>query len=158
VKVRHRDRHERDSLLFRVLRQHLADQFLCDFGGLLARILAKSFMPSPNASLFRCPNCNALYQVVRAKAGPKAVDLETACGICGGVFVVREGLFVLKYFLLQLPNNPGRLLDHKAATHRVGERAPRGATVRIDVRKGAAMVMTTWPRLSRCRGSVWLFS
>jgi predicted Zn finger-like uncharacterized protein len=49
-------------------------------------------MPSTNApSFFRCPNCNALYQVVRAKAGPETVDLEAACGICNGALVAREG-------------------------------------------------------------------
>jgi hypothetical protein len=52
-------------------------------------------MPNPNAPpFFRCPNCNALYQVVRAKAGPETVDLE-ACGLCGGALVAREGQFVL---------------------------------------------------------------
>jgi predicted Zn finger-like uncharacterized protein len=59
-------------------------------------------MPNPNAPpFFRCPNCNALYQVVRAKAGPETVDLEAACGICGGALVAREGHFVLKYYLLR---------------------------------------------------------
>jgi hypothetical protein len=50
---------------------------------------------------FRCPNCNALYQVVRAKAGPEIVDFEGACGLCGGALVAREGQFVLKYYLLR---------------------------------------------------------
>jgi hypothetical protein len=50
---------------------------------------------------FRCPNCNALYQVVRAKAGPETVDLEAASGMCGEALVAREGQFVLKYYLLR---------------------------------------------------------
>jgi hypothetical protein len=59
-------------------------------------------MPNPNAPpFFRCPNCNALYQVVRANAGPETVDLEAACGLCGGALAAREGQFVLKYFLLR---------------------------------------------------------
>ena len=74
--------------------------------GLLATELGKKlmrvFMPSPNAPpFFRCPNCNALYQVVSAKAGPETANLEAACGICNSPFVAREGQFVLKYFLLR---------------------------------------------------------
>jgi hypothetical protein len=74
--------------------------------GLLATELGKKLirmlMPSPNAPPFyRCPNCKALYQVVRTKGGPETVNLEAACGICKGPFVAREGQFVLKYFLLR---------------------------------------------------------
>jgi hypothetical protein len=59
-------------------------------------------MPSPNAPpLFRCPSCNALYQVVKAEAGPETVALEIACRVCSRPLVAREGQFVLKYFLLR---------------------------------------------------------
>ena len=59
-------------------------------------------MPSPNPPpFFRCPSCKALYQVVKAEAGPETVDLEVACSICSGPLVAREGQFVLKYFLLR---------------------------------------------------------
>src|SRR5271155_594708 len=50
---------------------------------------------------FNCPNCNALYQVVKAEAGPETVDREITCRACGGPLVGREGNFVLKYFLLR---------------------------------------------------------
>jgi hypothetical protein len=54
--------------------------------------MLRALMPNPNKSpLFRCPNCNALYQVVRAKVGPETVDLKTACCICSGPLVTREG-------------------------------------------------------------------
>jgi hypothetical protein len=59
-------------------------------------------MPSPNATpLFRCPSCNALYQVVKAEAGPETVALEIACSVCSGPVVAREGQFIIKYFLLR---------------------------------------------------------
>jgi hypothetical protein len=65
-------------------------------------VAAASFMPSPNATpLFRCPSCNALYQVVKAEAGPETVALEIACRVCSRPLVAREGQFVLKYFLLR---------------------------------------------------------
>ena len=33
---------------------------------------------------FRCPKCNALYQLVRGKAGPETTSGgETACQVCG---------------------------------------------------------------------------
>ena len=50
---------------------------------------------------FRCPSCKALYQVVKAEAGPETVDVEVACSICRGPLGAREGQFVLKYFLLR---------------------------------------------------------
>jgi predicted Zn finger-like uncharacterized protein len=48
-----------------------------------------------------CPNCNALYQVVKVEAGPKTADQEIACGVCGAPLAGREGEFVLKYFFLR---------------------------------------------------------
>src|SRR5215475_6227458 len=30
-----------------------------------------------------CPNCNALYQLVKVEAGPKTEDREIACPVCG---------------------------------------------------------------------------
>ena len=50
---------------------------------------------------FKCPNCEALYQVIRAEAGPESADGEIACRVCGGPLAGREGEFVLKYFLLR---------------------------------------------------------
>jgi hypothetical protein len=59
-------------------------------------------MPSPNPPpFFRCPSCNALYQLVKAEAGPETVALEIACSVCSRPLVAREGQFVLKYFLLR---------------------------------------------------------
>jgi hypothetical protein len=59
-------------------------------------------MPDPNSvPLVHCSNCQALYQVVKAQAGPETVDLEIACRVCNGPLTAREGQFVLKYFLLR---------------------------------------------------------
>jgi len=48
---------------------------------------------------FTCPNCNALYEVVRQEAGPETADREVTCRACDSPFLAREGRFVLKYFL-----------------------------------------------------------
>jgi hypothetical protein len=61
---------------------------------------------------FNCPNCSALYQVVRQEAGPETVDRETTCRSCGGPLPGREGKFVLKYFLLR---KAGRIQKWKRA-------------------------------------------
>jgi hypothetical protein len=59
-------------------------------------------MPDPNAvPLFRRKSCFALYQIVKAPAGPETVDLGIACRVCSGPLAAREGQFVLKYFLLR---------------------------------------------------------
>ena len=31
---------------------------------------------------FKCPNCDTLYQVVKAEAGPKTSDREIECLVC----------------------------------------------------------------------------
>jgi hypothetical protein len=48
-----------------------------------------------------CPNCNALYQIIKVEAGPETADLAVVCRICGAPFPGREDGLVLKYFLLR---------------------------------------------------------
>jgi hypothetical protein len=50
---------------------------------------------------FKCPNCKALYQVIKVEAGPETADREINCQVCDRPLVGREGKFVLKYFLLR---------------------------------------------------------
>ena len=50
---------------------------------------------------FKCAHCDALYQVIKSKAGPETVDSETNCRICGRPLAGRDGEFVLQYFLLR---------------------------------------------------------
>ena len=71
---------------------------------------------------FNCPNCNALYQIVKVEAGPETVDRQVTCRACGCPFPGREGKFVIKYFLLR---NAGRIQKWKRPRYRA-ERAPRG--------------------------------
>ena len=51
--------------------------------------------------LFTCPNCKALYQLIKVEAGLETADTKIRCQVCGGPLVGREGKFVLKYFLLR---------------------------------------------------------
>jgi predicted Zn finger-like uncharacterized protein len=50
---------------------------------------------------FTCPNCQALYQIVKVEAGPETALREVTCLSCGGPLLAREGKFILKYFLLR---------------------------------------------------------
>jgi hypothetical protein len=50
---------------------------------------------------FHCPNCNALYQVVKVEAGPETGYRAITCRACGAPLPPREGKFVVKYFLLR---------------------------------------------------------
>ena len=50
---------------------------------------------------FTCPNCKALYHIVKVEAGPETVFQEVPCRVCAEQFVGREGNCVLKYFLLR---------------------------------------------------------
>jgi hypothetical protein len=78
---------------------------------------------------FHCPNCNALYQVVRVEAGPETTYRAITCRSCGAPFPSREGRFVIKYFLLR---NGGRTQKWKRP-HRYKHR--RG--IEIFTRLGA---------------------
>jgi hypothetical protein len=55
----------------------------------------------PRGASFTCPNCHALYDLVKVEAGPETTLRELTCLSCGGPFAAREGKFVLKYFLLR---------------------------------------------------------
>ena len=49
---------------------------------------------------FVCPNCDALYKLVKVEAGPETVVREVACRSCEAPLSGTEGKFILKYFLL----------------------------------------------------------
>ena len=63
-------------------------------------------MPSPPVFMRNCPNCDAMYQVLKAEAGPETDSRQIACRVCGGPLVSREGKTVLKYFLLRSATRP----------------------------------------------------
>jgi hypothetical protein len=64
-----------------------------------ARVMAGGRPPSSNS--FTCPNCKALYHIVKVEAGSETVHQEVPCRVCAAPLVGREGNFVLKYFLLR---------------------------------------------------------
>ncbi len=53
-------------------------------------------MARKNTAHFNCPNCNALYHLIKAEAGSETVDREITCRASGGPLPGREGNFVLK--------------------------------------------------------------
>jgi hypothetical protein len=89
----------------------------------IKKISVGAFMTTGRPT-FNCPNCNALYQIVKVEAGPETVDRQVTCRACGGPLPGREGKFVIKYFLLR---NAGRIQKWKRPRYRA-ERAPRGPT------------------------------
>lgn len=56
---------------------------------------------------FKCPNCDALYQIVRVEAAP-ANDRKITCLNCGGTLTGRDGQFILKYFRSRLSGHGHR--------------------------------------------------
>jgi hypothetical protein len=58
-------------------------------------------MPKSEAVHFNCPNCDALYDLVRVEAESVKTDHELACLTCGAPLQGRDGRFVLKYLLLE---------------------------------------------------------
>ena len=61
-------------------------------------------MSDPLSVPFECPNCGAKYEIVRAEVPPQpTADREVRCVSCGGSLRARQGMFVLKYFLVERP-------------------------------------------------------
>jgi hypothetical protein len=79
-------------------------------------------MAADELSSFHCPNCDALYQVVKVDAGPETVAREITCRCCETPLIGREGNLVVKYFL-----------------QRKAERVQKGAT-RQPIRRRAKTV------------------
>jgi hypothetical protein len=68
----------------------------CSSAGIWGRAMSRRAF-----SAFTCPNCKALYEVVKVEAGPETADREITCQVCGSPLVGREAKLVLKYFLLR---------------------------------------------------------
>ena len=65
--------------------------------------MPESAMPEMSEiSSFQCPQCDAIYQVVRVEAEPTS-DREINCPVCRTPLRSRDGRFVLKYFLMRPP-------------------------------------------------------
>jgi hypothetical protein len=62
-------------------------------------------MSNPLSVPFKCPNCEARYEVVRIEEPPRSTDREVTCLSCGGPLHGREGRFLLKYFLTDRPKH-----------------------------------------------------
>jgi predicted RNA-binding Zn-ribbon protein involved in translation (DUF1610 family) len=67
-------------------------------------------MTKPAASPFYCPDCKTKYQIVRMESPSIGVDDKIACISCGEPLSGREGAFILKYFLVNRP-------EEKQASH-----------------------------------------
>ena len=75
--------------------------------------------------LFKCPNCGAVYQVVKAEAGPETSDGPVACRICGAPLAGRDGPFVPQIFSFADPwAAPQRLTPVLSRAYRT-RRLPR---------------------------------
>lgn len=70
----------------------------------------------PETSSFQCPQCDAVYEVVRVEAdsADSAEDREINCPACHAPLRSRDGRFFLKYFLLGLPKRPRLHAGHAA--------------------------------------------
>ena len=65
-------------------------------------------MASKHAEAFNCPTCNGRYKLVRAEADSESSNGQIECRYCGGPLPGREGPFVLKYFVADIPRQQAR--------------------------------------------------
>jgi hypothetical protein len=72
-------------------------------------------MRAGHPPMYHCPNCDALYQIVRVEAAPETSFREITCRDCDAPFPAREGKFTLKYFMLRKAAHRQRWGLHKAS-------------------------------------------
>jgi hypothetical protein len=82
--------------------RHALPAFIRRFHSTTRVAIAQAMSGSENK--FRCPTCEAKYEVVRAEAPPRpTTDREITCLCCGRPLHGCEGKFILKYFLVERP-------------------------------------------------------
>jgi hypothetical protein len=67
-------------------------------------------MTSDAESSFKCPTCDALYQVVKINAGQEAIGRETTCQVCGAQFPAQQGKLISNIYIAESwpsPKNGG---------------------------------------------------
>jgi predicted Zn finger-like uncharacterized protein len=75
---------------------------------------------------FKCPNCNALYHIVKVEVGPESADREITCRSCGASLQAREGKFTFKYFLLRKSGRRQKRKKTRASNDRASHRTDEG--------------------------------
>ena len=65
-------------------------------------------MPKTSPVRFDCPNCGAKYKLVMIEADATQ-DCEIACLSCDGPLNGREGIFALKYLMVDRPRNQAEM-------------------------------------------------
>jgi hypothetical protein len=101
---------------------------------------------------FSCPNCQALYQIVKVEAGPESVSDEVPCRVCGAPLAGREGKFVLKYFLLREATRVWRSVSDKQLkrdSHGKNERLQNGELRRSGDRRKRGGLLPSIGRVPR---------
>jgi DNA-directed RNA polymerase subunit RPC12/RpoP len=69
-------------------------------------------MPKLSPARFDCPKCGAKYKLVKVEADPTqdpTQDREISCRSCGGPLDGREGIFALKYFMVERPRTQAEM-------------------------------------------------
>jgi hypothetical protein len=92
---------------------------------------------------FNCPNCNALYRLIKAEAGPETLDGEISCRVCGAPLPGRDGSFVLKYFLLRKAARPD-LRDGQAPSGQSRLRLPAVDRLADTSARHCSAAVTVW--------------
>ena len=67
-------------------------------------------MATAQALRFNCPNCDALYQLIRIETDSvtATADRQIECLACGAPLQGRDGRYLLKYFLLDSSQRVGK--------------------------------------------------
>ena len=102
----------------------------------------------PAFNSFTCPNCQALYQVVRVEAGPETNNREITCSVCDAPLLGRKGKFVLKYFLLRKAIRSRRGAQLLRSFRSVRERAERFPFAHQHQKMWNGTACSVWDRAS----------
>ena len=58
-------------------------------------------LTSDAQSSFKCPTCDALYQVVKMNAGQEAIGRETTCQVFGAQFPAQQGKLISNIYIAE---------------------------------------------------------
>jgi predicted RNA-binding Zn-ribbon protein involved in translation (DUF1610 family) len=67
------------------------------------QVVGTTMTVSSGATEFNCPQCGALYKLIRVEAPPSSDERGIMCRNCGAPLQGREGRYILKYFMVNRP-------------------------------------------------------
>ena len=100
-------------------------------------------LTSDAQSSFKCPTCDALYQVVKINAGQEAIGRETTCQVFGAQFPAQQGKLISNIYIAESWPSP-KMGAAKASTQVSHLRLSQDATSNYSPYLNRNLTVTKW--------------